>query len=142
MLGFFFFHAEDGIRAGHVTGVQTCALPILLRRVARFTAFTRDLGITNPYSLREIAAADERWIDGHSRAGPPLIELHNVNHPPVAAPPLPERARRIRGHAVRMIHASGEGHYGGSLSMIDVLTELFAGFIDRKRGDRFILSKG
>src|SRR6266702_7273261 len=34
---FFFFQAEDGIRDGHVTGVQTCALPIsatcrLLRR--------------------------------------------------------------------------------------------------------------
>src|SRR5439155_14784605 len=26
---FFFFQAEDGIRVGHVTGVQTCALPIL-----------------------------------------------------------------------------------------------------------------
>src|SRR6266702_6171464 len=25
---FFFFQAEDGIRRGHVTGVQTCALPI------------------------------------------------------------------------------------------------------------------
>src|SRR5690606_40945928 len=24
----FFFHAEDGIRVLHVTGVQTCALPI------------------------------------------------------------------------------------------------------------------
>src|SRR5690625_1309449 len=24
----FFFHAEDGIRDGHVTGVQTCALPL------------------------------------------------------------------------------------------------------------------
>src|SRR6266508_2622143 len=26
--GVFFFQAEDGIRDGHVTGVQTCALPI------------------------------------------------------------------------------------------------------------------
>src|SRR5207253_3922551 len=26
-----FFQAEDGIRDGHVTGVQTCALPISLR---------------------------------------------------------------------------------------------------------------
>src|SRR5207253_11415113 len=26
----FFFQAEDGIRDGHVTGVQTCALPIFL----------------------------------------------------------------------------------------------------------------
>src|SRR5690625_5804864 len=25
---YFFLHAEDGIRDGHVTGVQTCALPI------------------------------------------------------------------------------------------------------------------
>src|SRR5437870_12831622 len=25
---FFFFQAEDGIRDGHVTGVQTCALPL------------------------------------------------------------------------------------------------------------------
>src|SRR5437660_3920507 len=29
---FFFFQAEDGIRDGHVTGVQTCALPISVRR--------------------------------------------------------------------------------------------------------------
>src|SRR5437870_10846463 len=28
---FFFFQAEDGIRDGHVTGVQTCALPISAR---------------------------------------------------------------------------------------------------------------
>src|SRR6267143_3362243 len=28
MLFFFFFRAEDGIRGGTVTGVQTCALPI------------------------------------------------------------------------------------------------------------------
>src|SRR5690606_40350610 len=29
----FFFQAEDGIRDFHVTGVQTCALPISVRRV-------------------------------------------------------------------------------------------------------------
>src|SRR5690606_41164252 len=32
---FFFFQAEDGIRDFHVTGVQTCALPISRRRAAR-----------------------------------------------------------------------------------------------------------
>src|SRR2546429_2754341 len=31
MLFFFFFQAEDGIRDVAVTGVQTCALPILFR---------------------------------------------------------------------------------------------------------------
>src|SRR5690625_8007885 len=33
IVSFFFFQAEDGIRDGHVTGVQTCALPISLRRI-------------------------------------------------------------------------------------------------------------
>src|SRR6266511_5315519 len=32
MLYFFFFQAEDGIRDFHVTGVQTCALPISIAR--------------------------------------------------------------------------------------------------------------
>src|SRR5690625_687275 len=31
---FFFFQAEDGIRDGHVTGVQTCALPIFHPQLA------------------------------------------------------------------------------------------------------------
>src|SRR6266496_3761325 len=36
MLVFFFFQAEDGIRDLYVTGVQTCALPILLGLFAFF----------------------------------------------------------------------------------------------------------
>src|SRR5690606_40967501 len=36
-LWFFFFQAEDGIRDFHVTGVQTCALPIW-RMIGRFRA--------------------------------------------------------------------------------------------------------
>src|SRR5262249_60112039 len=40
LLFFFFFQAEDGIRDWSVTGVQTCALPILLgcARAARMSA--------------------------------------------------------------------------------------------------------
>src|SRR5690348_17430467 len=38
---FFFFQAEDGIRDGRVTGVQTCALPISCRsRAKRFRSST------------------------------------------------------------------------------------------------------
>src|SRR5207253_5608463 len=37
---YFFFQAEDGIRDGHVTGVQTCALPI--STVSLGTALTND----------------------------------------------------------------------------------------------------
>src|SRR5256886_4099236 len=35
-LFFFFFQAEDGIRDLTVTGVQTCALPILAHNAVRF----------------------------------------------------------------------------------------------------------
>src|SRR5438876_2937642 len=35
---FFFFQAEDGIRDGRVTGVQTCALPISWRSTTRGTS--------------------------------------------------------------------------------------------------------
>src|SRR5438309_3242043 len=34
----FFFQAEDGIRDGTVTGVQTCALPIYVKLEACFAA--------------------------------------------------------------------------------------------------------
>src|SRR5689334_24569317 len=34
---FFFFQAEDGIRDGTVTGVQTCALPISLSRILSYS---------------------------------------------------------------------------------------------------------
>src|SRR5438094_2880534 len=39
-IGFFFFQAEDGIRDRTVTGVQTCALPILARAVGYANAGT------------------------------------------------------------------------------------------------------
>src|SRR5690606_39580873 len=32
----FFFQAEDGIRVFHVTGVQTCALPISISLASRY----------------------------------------------------------------------------------------------------------
>src|SRR5690625_5548643 len=41
----FFFQAEDGIRDGHVTGVQTCALPIYMATLG--CGF--DPGMTNIY---------------------------------------------------------------------------------------------
>src|SRR5256885_9661493 len=39
---FFFFQAEDGIRDYKVTGVQTCALPILLETLRGDTATVLD----------------------------------------------------------------------------------------------------
>src|SRR5207245_7142608 len=42
ILFIFFFQAEDGIRDATVTGVQTCALPILTAPVLRCPDFNKD----------------------------------------------------------------------------------------------------
>src|SRR5436309_5035568 len=43
--GDFFFHAEDGIRDFHVTGVQTCALPIFVGRSSTLPTGIQSVGI-------------------------------------------------------------------------------------------------
>src|SRR5690348_18497609 len=45
---FFFFQAEDGIRDGRVTGVQTCALPISARPKSTWKTV---VGIVEPPGL-------------------------------------------------------------------------------------------
>jgi transketolase len=62
---------------------------------------------------------------------------------------LKEKARILRVHVVRMTHAAGSGHPGGSLSAADIMAALYFHILrvnpkdpqwpDR---DRFILSKG
>src|SRR5690606_40857178 len=58
---FFFFQAEDGIRDFHVTGVQTCALPISspcrIVRLAISTSISASIVITRPDPLRGSVAA-------------------------------------------------------------------------------------
>src|SRR5207253_7207359 len=52
-----FFQAEDGIRDGHVTGVQTCALPILVSLGRSFALWTATS--TSPArSARSISAVN------------------------------------------------------------------------------------
>lgn len=54
-----------------------------------------------------------------------------------------EQAQAVRRQIVRMLHRVGGGHYGGSLSSVDILLVLWREFLgygaDR---DRFVLSKG
>src|SRR5437868_14997311 len=55
----FFFQAEDGIRGRNVTGVQTCALPILVpapELVAAALAFAEEIAVSAPQSIRAIRA--------------------------------------------------------------------------------------
>src|SRR2546430_13925123 len=48
MLVFFFFQAEDGIRDLTVTGVQTCALPISIRRSDQASPLSPECGDWQP----------------------------------------------------------------------------------------------
>src|SRR5205823_12166986 len=52
VLFFFFFQAEDGIRDKLVTGVQTCALPILGRLMQRL--INQITQLRHPYRTGEI----------------------------------------------------------------------------------------
>src|SRR5207253_7518087 len=77
----FFFQAEDGIRDGHVTGVQTCALPISDRALAL---------CDDPNAMIEVKSAD-------TTKHPPLDVEEIVvgqrtrqGQSSVAAPPPPE----------------------------------------------------
>src|SRR5437763_16804043 len=93
-MSFFFFQAEDGIRDTSVTGVQTCALPILftvladvVRRhggiVGQFAgdAMTAIFGATGAvddpaeHAARAVARSEERRVGKECRArGGPAID--------------------------------------------------------------------
>src|SRR6266496_4565841 len=88
MLHFFFFQAEDGIRDLYVTGVQTCALPILLRAdnlqdlsAADVRKLVRGIGVTTVVDLR---SSNELEAEGPA----PLDAVAGVRH--AHHPVLPE----------------------------------------------------
>src|SRR5690606_40144677 len=62
---FFFFQAEDGIRDFHVTGVQTCALPIFLEHSRTHLASVR-AGFFGGHVLgsQQYAGGAKRPLDG------------------------------------------------------------------------------
>src|SRR6266496_6314864 len=81
----FFFQAEDGIRHLYVTGVQTCALPILsFRLVQRRTSHTPN---------------------GDARIAPNEMTRPMTN---TTVPPMPPRTRRMRGMGLDVTGEAGD----------------------------------
>src|SRR5690625_7021283 len=60
----FFFQAEDGIRDGHVTGVQTCALPIFTRDVPDYAMILGNPGRQKGWMSRHGHPLKEADSDG------------------------------------------------------------------------------
>src|SRR5256884_2858898 len=105
MIYFFFFQAEDGIRDVAVTGVQTCALPILKRgKSEKYIRDERDFA----RELMKRATEDHvvKAKEGVSLEGPRLTSfLLNVQEYEAAAAKL---GRRLREHAlVELLAESG-----------------------------------
>src|SRR5690606_40582157 len=63
----FFFQAEDGIRDFHVTGVQTCALPILFTTACDDVLEVTDRDIINPSDVESAAGAEAVRIGALAR---------------------------------------------------------------------------
>src|SRR5690606_41080165 len=65
---FFFFQAEDGIRDFHVTGVQTCALPIWARAAGGGgRAVGRGRGVADGGSAGASGRSEERRVGKECR---------------------------------------------------------------------------
>src|SRR5439155_6844489 len=64
----FFFQAEDGIRDGHVTGVQTCALPICPLGKPPIRAVPRGPTPNSPRPSSMSARSEERRVGKECRS--------------------------------------------------------------------------
>src|SRR6267143_4390335 len=83
----FFFQAEDGIRDGTVTGVQTCALPICgLERIGAHDVLARPIHLAVPPAGRYGRIAPDSRI-GRALAGPATAHIGNL--PRGVAAPVP-----------------------------------------------------
>src|SRR5690606_40233910 len=80
---FYLFHAEDGIRDFHVTGVQTCALPISATATTSMTVWT---------SSRSRCAHDRRR--GLPRPGSRAVHPGSAHASALAGPPRTVAGRR------------------------------------------------
>src|SRR5690625_1966902 len=78
--GGFFFQAEDGIRDGHVTGVQTCALPIFLVGGKEKRIPIEELAVGDRFVVRpgEKIATDGEVVEGSSAIDASLITGESV----------------------------------------------------------------
>src|SRR5690606_40818122 len=90
------FQAEDGIRGFHVTGVQTCALPIYGDFAEGIRALLIDKDRNPSWNPATLAEADRAWADTFfaspwADAAHPLADLGT----PVAERSLRSEERRV-----------------------------------------------
>src|SRR5690606_24141616 len=109
-LCFFFFQAEDGIRDFHVTGVQTCALPISAHR--GISRGTRALWtVTDEIPCTRLRSRSSRPAAG-SRASPQTVS--HLRKDPMTSSSSPSQDTQ------RLAHSHPEGLRADALMEEDV----------------------
>src|SRR5207253_161994 len=105
----FFFQAEDGIRDGHVTGVQTCALPILCWMLPMFGTLSRRTSpnTSYPFFRRSSIKYEPSWPVAPVTRADFTIGLE-VRHRPLTISPFPS-GFAPNGDAGRRTRASSRG---------------------------------
>src|SRR5262249_57246620 len=100
---FFFLQAEDGIRDGSVTGVQTCALPIWRRvsddQPSRISAVRASPAGGPSGSANPIQKANSTGNSASASAAPARRRRHN-NHPAVSSAAQTSRNNTSSGTVV------------------------------------------
>src|SRR6266705_2107418 len=102
MLTFFFFQAEDGIRARTVTGVQTCALPIY---PIEHTAVARDevARVLRPDAPLDRGFGEISDLPDHAEERPGTGRAHDAtrgNEPHAQTQPGRDRNHELRDRAL------------------------------------------
>src|SRR5690348_18136794 len=84
LFSFFFFQAEDGIRDGRVTGVQTCALPICgARKGAGRKMLPKKRKRTVAVQVR-LSPVQKKWIDDWAAERDRKSTRLNSSHPSIS----------------------------------------------------------
>src|SRR5699024_11964393 len=83
------FQAEDGIRDRNVTGVQTCALPILRSNII-INPFLSDCSLnkTKSFFIIFLTAFCPRFLEMQKATVPPIKEPNKVNSVPLYKPKI------------------------------------------------------
>src|SRR5690606_39977540 len=100
---FFFFQAEDGIREFHVTGVQTCALPI-------YHQMTRD-------AMRQLF--EQAWDDVQNGRETDFVSGNNDADAILLLQWVEERLPQHRDRLEQMLRAWGGNASGNGIANID-----------------------
>src|SRR5207253_9615294 len=100
----FFFQAEDGIRDGHVTGVQTCALPISNARLG-YPSDLRDYGL-GAQILFDLGVRQFRFLTNNPKkvVGLEGYGLEMVEQVPIRSEANPHNAKYLETKKTKLGH--------------------------------------